>query len=365
MGLGDEVDLAIFVRDAGRVVAGISGWTWDDCCELQSLWVEPNLRGRGLATRLLAAAEAEAAARGCSQTVHFTYAFQARALYERKGYELVGRVEDFPSGTDVLWYRKRLNQPKSPPSRERSRSEKPSKNTAALMTDPNPEAGSVNGIRAGDEAIQGDGRPCLSAPTRAAPLPLLLPRKPSPAPGPRGGPSGRQRARGLGLVSLADVVRGLSRLVVLLCISTTPPTFLRCSISGRRGPCSGRPTRSSCGVSASVFSFGRPRTCGPELSRARGSSAPGASALTTAELRLLPMLSTHLSFPEIAVEMFLSHHTVKAEAMSISRRLGPPHEARPSAGPASWRSSISKGRLPLTLLPRWGDASSGPDAVGS
>ena len=50
MGLGDEVDLAIFVRDAGTVVAGISGWTWGDCCELQSLWVAPSLRGRGLAT---------------------------------------------------------------------------------------------------------------------------------------------------------------------------------------------------------------------------------------------------------------------------------------------------------------------------
>ena len=81
----------------GAVVAGISGWTWGDCCELQNLWVEPSLRGRGLATRLLAAAEAEAAARGCSQTVHFTYDFQARALYEQSGYELVGRVEDFPS----------------------------------------------------------------------------------------------------------------------------------------------------------------------------------------------------------------------------------------------------------------------------
>ncbi len=108
MGLGGEAGLAIFVRDGGRVVAGISGWTWGDCCELQSLWVAPGLRGRGLATRLLAAAEAEAAARRCSQTVHFTYAFQARALYEKNGYELVGCLQDFPSGTDVLWYRKRL-----------------------------------------------------------------------------------------------------------------------------------------------------------------------------------------------------------------------------------------------------------------
>ena len=107
-GLGDEAELAIFVRDTGTIVAGISGWTWGDCCELQSLWVAPRLRSRGLATRLLAAAEAEAAKRGCSQTVHFTYDFQARDLYERNGYTLVGRVKDFPSGTDALWYHKHL-----------------------------------------------------------------------------------------------------------------------------------------------------------------------------------------------------------------------------------------------------------------
>jgi GNAT superfamily N-acetyltransferase len=112
MGLGGEVELAIFIRDAGKIVAGISGWTWGDCCELQSLWVDPSRRGQWLGTRLIAAAEAAAAARGCTQTVHFTYGFQARRLYERTGYELVGRVEDFPSGTDARWYRKRLTPPR-------------------------------------------------------------------------------------------------------------------------------------------------------------------------------------------------------------------------------------------------------------
>jgi hypothetical protein len=29
-------------------------------------------------------------------------------LYEQSGYELVSLVKDFPSGTDVLWYRKPL-----------------------------------------------------------------------------------------------------------------------------------------------------------------------------------------------------------------------------------------------------------------
>ena len=58
------------------------------------------------------------------------------------------------------------------------------------------------------------------------------------------------------------------------------------------------------------------------LSPEWGSAVPGASALTAAELRLLPLLSTHLSFPEIAGELFLSPHTVKSQSRSIYRKLG-------------------------------------------
>ena len=59
-----------------------------------------------------------------------------------------------------------------------------------------------------------------------------------------------------------------------------------------------------------------------QLWEERGSIAPGESPLTGAELRLLPMLATHLSFPEIAAELFLSRTTIKSEAMSIYRKLG-------------------------------------------
>jgi LuxR family transcriptional regulator, maltose regulon positive regulatory protein len=58
------------------------------------------------------------------------------------------------------------------------------------------------------------------------------------------------------------------------------------------------------------------------LAKQRGPTIAGASALTAAELRLLPLLSTHLPSPEIAEEMFLSRHTVKSQAMSLHRKLG-------------------------------------------
>ena len=67
---------------------------------------------------------------------------------------------------------------------------------------------------------------------------------------------------------------------------------------------------------------GEAGTLRAQLSRDRGSAVPGASALTAAELRLLPLLSTHLPFPEIAEEMFLSRHTIKSQANSIYRKLG-------------------------------------------
>jgi DNA-binding CsgD family transcriptional regulator len=75
------------------------------------------------------------------------------------------------------------------------------------------------------------------------------------------------------------------------------------------------------------------------LARENGPSVPGVSALTAAELRLLPLLATHLSFPEIAGELFLSPHTVKSQATSIYRKLG-----------ASSRSEAVARSRELTLL---------------
>jgi LuxR family maltose regulon positive regulatory protein len=46
------------------------------------------------------------------------------------------------------------------------------------------------------------------------------------------------------------------------------------------------------------------------------------SALTAAELRLLPLLATHLSFREIGERLFVSRNTIKTQAISVYRKLG-------------------------------------------
>ena len=48
----------------------------------------------------------------------------------------------------------------------------------------------------------------------------------------------------------------------------------------------------------------------------------GGSSLTAAELRVLPLLPSYLSFREIGERQFVSQHTVKTQALSIYRKLG-------------------------------------------
>ena len=53
-----------------------------------------------------------------------------------------------------------------------------------------------------------------------------------------------------------------------------------------------------------------------------GADSLASSALTVAELRLLPLLATHLTYREIGERLFVSRNTIKSQAVSLLRKLG-------------------------------------------
>jgi LuxR family maltose regulon positive regulatory protein len=58
------------------------------------------------------------------------------------------------------------------------------------------------------------------------------------------------------------------------------------------------------------------------LATDRGPLTATVSQLTAAEIRPLPMLTTHLTYQEIADELFLSKHTIHSQVRSIFRKFG-------------------------------------------
>jgi len=91
--------LTVLLRDGtGRVLGGVSastGWNW---LSIKLVWVSEELRGQGWGRSLMAAAEQEAVAQGCTHVYLDTFSFQARGFYERLGYEVFGQLTNFPLG---------------------------------------------------------------------------------------------------------------------------------------------------------------------------------------------------------------------------------------------------------------------------
>jgi GNAT superfamily N-acetyltransferase len=109
VGPARRTPLAVVVRaEGGAVRAGLSAstaWGW---LFTQLLWVDESARGRGLAGRMLAAAEDEARARGCHGAWIDTFNPVALRTYEKAGYAPFGALNDFPPGRTRTFLRKTL-----------------------------------------------------------------------------------------------------------------------------------------------------------------------------------------------------------------------------------------------------------------
>jgi GNAT superfamily N-acetyltransferase len=103
-------DLAIAIRDlvTREAVGGLWGRTAGGWLAIELIFVPENLRGQGIATRLVAMAEAEALARDCHSAWLDTLNPEALRLYQRLGYRRFGELKDYPRGGSRTFLRKQL-----------------------------------------------------------------------------------------------------------------------------------------------------------------------------------------------------------------------------------------------------------------
>jgi GNAT superfamily N-acetyltransferase len=104
---GDELTISLRGPD-GELRAGLFGHTWSGWLEIRMVWVHEDERGKGLGTRMLAAIEEAARARGCHTSILDTHSFQAPDFYKKLGYHVYAELEGYPAGHSKFYLRKSL-----------------------------------------------------------------------------------------------------------------------------------------------------------------------------------------------------------------------------------------------------------------
>lgn len=94
--------------DDNTIVAGAHGWTWGGSAWLDVLWVADELRSSGTGSALLLTVESVARTQDCAQLALATHTFQASGFYESHGFEIVGYLDQHPSGHGQYIMRKAL-----------------------------------------------------------------------------------------------------------------------------------------------------------------------------------------------------------------------------------------------------------------
>lgn len=101
--------LTILIKDKKNSVLGgiIVTFLWNGM-EIETLWTDESIRGKGYGTKLVEMVEEEALKKGCSIAYTNTFTWQAPEFYEKLGYTLYGKLDNFPKGNSLSYFYKEL-----------------------------------------------------------------------------------------------------------------------------------------------------------------------------------------------------------------------------------------------------------------
>jgi len=103
--------IRIFLHDKeNKTVGGLAADVFGGWVYISLLWVEEDLRNRGFGTELVKQLEREAVRLGCKHAHLDTYSFEARPFYERAGYEVFAKLDNYPEGHCKYFLKKTLIQ---------------------------------------------------------------------------------------------------------------------------------------------------------------------------------------------------------------------------------------------------------------
>lgn len=108
-GLSNYEPLAIMLRaDNGNSRGGLWGKIYYNWLFVELLFVPEQLRGEDFGAKLLTKAEEIARQKGCIGVWLDTHSFQAPDFYRKLEYQPFGCLNDYPKGSDRIFFRKIL-----------------------------------------------------------------------------------------------------------------------------------------------------------------------------------------------------------------------------------------------------------------
>ncbi|MDH7444330.1 GNAT family N-acetyltransferase [Aquimarina sp. 2201CG14-23] len=89
----------------GGLLSGIGYWGG---LEIKILWVHEDYRSLGIGSQLMDKAEQNAVQKGATIAILDTFDFQAKDFYLKKGYDIIGQLDNFPEGHQRIFFSKKL-----------------------------------------------------------------------------------------------------------------------------------------------------------------------------------------------------------------------------------------------------------------